>query len=70
MSTLCFTAYRSPSPLNDVVPCRKVVADDLLRLQLNTMDEERVASFESDPCKMTDRYAPVEHEGALYYRCS
>ncbi|CAM9450628.1 unnamed protein product [Ascophyllum nodosum] len=49
-------------------PICEVVADDLLRLQLNTMDEERVASFESDPCKMTDRYAPVEHEGALYYR--
>ena len=47
---------------------RKVVADDLMRVQLNTMDEERVVAFESDPCAMSERYAAVEHEGAYYYR--
>ena len=46
----------------------KVVADDLMRVQLNTMDEERVVAFESDPCAMSERYAAVEHEGAHYYR--
>lgn len=48
--------------------CFKVVADDLLREQLNTMDEERVVAFESDPCAMTERYAAVEFNGASYYR--
>lgn len=47
----------------------KVVADALMRVQLNTMDEERVVAFESDPCAMAERYAPVEHNGAQYYRC-
>lgn len=51
-------------------PHFKVVADEMLRLQLNTMDEERVVSFESDPCAMKDRYGPVAHEGGLYYRCT
>lgn len=49
-------------------PTLKVVADDLMRVQLNTMDEERVVAFESDPCAMKERYAAVEHEGAQYYR--
>lgn len=40
----------------------------MLRVQLNTVDEERVAAFESDPCAMKDRYDPVLHEGAYYYR--
>jgi len=47
----------------------KVVADALMRVQLNTMDEERVVAFESDPCAMEERYAAVEHNGAQYYRC-
>lgn len=46
----------------------KVVADTLLRVQLNTMDEERVIAFESDPCAMEERYAAVEFEGAHYFR--
>lgn len=46
----------------------KVVADDLMRVQLNTMDEERVVAFETDPCAMEERYAPVEYNGAQYYR--
>lgn len=46
----------------------KVVADDLLREQLNTMDEERVVAFESDPCAMQERYAAVDYRGAKFYR--
>lgn len=46
----------------------KVVADDLMRKQLNTMDEERVVAFESDPCAMEERYAAVLHNGAHYFR--
>eukprot|EP00903_Cladosiphon_okamuranus_P018631 g17149.t3 len=49
-------------------PVCEVVADDLMRVQLNTMDEERVVEFETDPCAMEERYAPVEHNGARYYR--
>lgn len=41
-----------------------------MRVQLNTMDEERVVAFETDPCAMEERYAPVEHNGAQYYRYS
>lgn len=44
------------------------MADELLRVQLNTMDEERVVYFESDPCAMQERYAPVEYEGGEYFR--
>lgn len=47
----------------------QIVADDLMRVQLNTMDEERVAFFESDPCAMAERYDAVEFNGAKYYRC-
>lgn len=50
--------------------CLQVVADALMRVQLNTMDEERVNSFETDPCAMADRYAPVDYNGAQYYRYS
>lgn len=39
-----------------------------MRVQLNTMDEERVVAFEVDPCSMAERYAPVEHNGAQFYR--
>lgn len=46
----------------------QIVADELLRVQLNTMDEERVVAFEYDPCAMEERYASVEHEGAQYFR--
>lgn len=46
----------------------KVVADDLMRVQLNTMDEERVVAFEADPCAMVERYAAVAYNGAYYNR--
>lgn len=46
----------------------QVVADDLMRVQLNTMDEERVVAFESDPCAMAERYAAVQFNGANYHR--
>lgn len=39
-----------------------------MRVQLNTMDEERVVAFESDPCAMEERYAAVTYNEAQYFR--
>ncbi|CAM9417789.1 unnamed protein product [Discosporangium mesarthrocarpum] len=49
-------------------PICEVVADMTIRINLDTVDEERIISFESDPCAMKDRYPLVQHEGASYAR--
>jgi hypothetical protein len=49
-------------------PKCEVVADPLTRIQLNTVFEEKVVSFESDPCGVTAIYGVHGFKGRKYTR--
>jgi hypothetical protein len=49
-------------------PVCEVIANPLIRKQLKTVDEEKVHSFESDPCQMLGLYDPEFYDGADYAR--
>ena len=54
-------------------PICEVVADDVTRKQLMTVDEEKVKAFEKDPCGMKDFHKPEllndfgEYRNTLYF---
>jgi len=48
-------------------PVCEVVSDFLIRKQLATIDEEKVHTFETDPCSLSDIYKPTVVEGGEYY---
>jgi len=49
-------------------PICEVVADALLREQLNTVDEEKINLVEQDPCAMADWHGTEPYEGYDAYR--
>ena len=49
-------------------PKCEVVANFLVRKQLDTVDEEKINYFETDPCTMQDISVPRLDEGTEYYR--
>ena len=48
-------------------PVCEVVADFLIRKQLNTIDEEKVAVFEADPCSLSEIAKPTVVGGSLFF---